>query len=255
MDKPIWDGIFKDFDEVPTAGDGFNSSKWVESSIAKVEQYLNIRNRDGFIPPKPIRPSSLPLMVSMLDSSLNETNKIIDFGGGLAFSFLGFMESCPNAFRFDYHIVEGSEVCAAGRNLFGDIESLSFCSSLNDLPFEKSDTVYINSVLQYISNWKTLILDLIGFEPTWFLLDDVPASDIPGYATSQNYYESKIPCWFFNISEIVEFFESSGYQLQYKAKFMCEILGKTEKYPMSNFPSQYTIDYPCTLLFKRSNND
>lgn len=109
----------------------------------------------------------------------------------------------------------------------------------------------MNSVLQYIENWKSLLSDLLGLKPKVVLLDDVPAGDIPTFATAQNYYESKLLYWFFNVSEIITLFESYDYTLEYKSKFFSTVLGEIQEIPMSNFPAQYQLDHPCTLLFKR----
>lgn len=109
----------------------------------------------------------------------------------------------------------------------------------------------MNSVLQYIADWELLLSQLLGLQPKFILLDDVPAGDIPTFATIQNYYKSTLPYWFFNVNEIITFFESYDYILGYKSKFFSTVLGEIQEIPMNNFPSQYQLDHPCTLLFNR----
>ena len=83
MDRPIWEGIYKDTREVKALGKGFNSSYWVNNSKLKVEKYLAGINESNPIPPFPPRPTSLPLLAAMLKKNRDENQIIIDFGGGL----------------------------------------------------------------------------------------------------------------------------------------------------------------------------
>lgn len=255
MDRLIWEGIYKDIREVKAVGNGFNSDTWVDQSKVKVEKYLATINESNLIPPIPLRPTSLPI-VATISSDNGQKNqkgdqKIIDFGGGLGFSYLSFIQSCMQAANYEYYIIESEEVCKAGEEVFSSYLNLRFCRDIKELAFEKADIIYANSVLQYIVDWKSLLAELLGLKPGVFLMDDVPAGDIPTFATAQNYYESKLPCWFFNVNEIITLFESYDYTLDYKSIFPGTVLGKTQKLPMSNFPSEYQLDHSCSLLFNR----
>lgn len=251
MDKPIWEGIYQDIHKVKAVGNGFNSDTWVNHCKAKVKKYLSNANESNQIPPVSIRPTSLPLVAAMDRINQEGNKKIIDFGGGLGFSYLSFIRSCTQAKNYEYHIIESRKVCMAGKIFFSGHHNLFFHSGVQGLSFEKVDIIYMNSVLQYIADWKLLFTYLLGLKPKAVLLDDVPAGEIPTFATAQNYYESKLPYWFFNVNEIAAFFELYDYILDYKSKFITSVFGRTQKNPMSNFPSQYQLDYPCTLLFNR----
>lgn len=251
MDRPVWEGIYQDIREVKAVGNGFNSDTWVDQSKAKVEKYLASLNEDNPIPTVPLRPTLLPIVATMVKKNQKGNQKIIDFGGGLGFSYLSFIESCVRAKDYEYHIIESEEVCKAGEELFSTHSNLFFYPDIQDLSFEKADIIYMNSVLQYIADWKSLLSHLLGLKPGLFLLDDVSAGDIPTFATVQNYYVSKLPCWFFNVNEIITLFESYDYTLDYKSTFLGTVLGKTQELPMSNFPSEYQLDHSCSLLFNR----
>jgi putative methyltransferase (TIGR04325 family) len=252
MDRPIWEGIFQNFHEVKATGKGFESDEWVNNSKAKVEKYFDSLNESNQIPPIPIRPTSLPLVASMNNkSSSSRGGKIIDFGGGVGFSFLNFIQSCTCAKEYEYHIIESINICKLGKEIFSDYQNLFFYTDVKDLPIGKADILYMNSVLQYIADWKLLLRSLLDLKPEYVLLDDVQGGNIPAFATAQNYYDSKIPSWFFNVSEILSFFESCNYTLMFKSKFFSTVLGQIQEIPMSNFPSQYRLDHPCTLLFHR----
>ncbi|MBQ15000.1 MAG: methyltransferase, TIGR04325 family [Gammaproteobacteria bacterium] len=249
MDKPIWEGVYQDIGEIKAVGAGFSSNTWVDQSKLKVEQYLADLNDSDLIPPVPIRPTSLPLIAAMAKASQKDRKDIIDFGGGLGFSYLSFVQSCSRARNYDYHIIESSGICDLGRESLADHDSLFFHESIADLRIERAEILYINSVLQYIADWKSLLGHLLDLKPEYVLLDDLPAGEIPTFATAQNYYESKIPRWFFNVREIVSYFESRDYCLEYKSTFVAPVLGKIQEKPMSHFPARYRLAYPCTLLF------
>lgn len=251
MDNPIWEGIYNDINDIKIVGGGFNSSAWVENSKKKVESYFSALEEGRLIPPNSIRPTSLPLVAAMLDQSQDSNKEIIDFGGGLGFSYLSFLNCYTQANYYNYHIIESEEICKTGKVVFSDYSNLSFYSDIKELNIVQADIFYMNSVLQYIEDWKSMITDLLNFNPKYVLLDDVPAGDIPTYASAQNYNGSKIPRWFFNVNELVSCFESQKYTLEYKSTFLYPILGKIQKKPMDHFPPQYQLDYPCTLLFKR----
>jgi len=251
MDRPIWEGIYQDIHEINAIGDGFNSDTWVNQSKVKVQKYLSAINERNVIPPAPLRPTSLPLVAAMLKTNRKGSPKIVDYGGGLGFSYLSFMQSCVQANKYQYHIIESREIYKAGEEMFSD-PNLFFHLDIRDLSGEKVSVVYMNSVLQYVADWKSLIANLVRLNPEIILMDDVPAGDIPTFATFQNYYESRIPCWFFDVNEIISLFETHGFCLEQKSKFFGEILGKITKLPMSNFPPENQLDHACTLLFLRN---
>ena len=82
MDRPIWEGIYQNIHEVKAVGKGFNSDTWVTQSKMKVEKYLANLKEDAQIPPIPLRPTSLPLLATMVRKNQKQSQKIIDFGGG-----------------------------------------------------------------------------------------------------------------------------------------------------------------------------
>ena len=101
MDRPIWEGIYQNIYEVKAFGKGFNSDTWVTQSKRKVAKYLANLNEGNPIPPIPIRPTSLPLVGAMVRKNQKGRQKIIDFGGGLGFSYLSFIQSCRQATDYD----------------------------------------------------------------------------------------------------------------------------------------------------------
>jgi len=105
------------------------------------------------------------------------------------------------------------------------------------------------SSLQYVEDWKGLIGDLARYGAEYLLLVDLPAGDIPTYATVQNYYESKIPYWFFNVKDVIDSVTGAGFKLLFKSTYIGERLGKEQPLPQKNFPEEYRAGDSCNLLF------
>ena len=121
-----------------------------------------------------------------------------------------------------------------------------------ELPkLDRIDIVHAGSSLQYIEDWKVMLRKLSNYAPDYMLLEDLYAGDIPTYSTAQYYYGSLIPCWFFNINEIIEQMKSLEYKLQFKSTFVAKILGIEQESPQKNFPKKYRLGHACNLLFVR----
>ena len=109
----------------------------------------------------------------------------------------------------------------------------------------------ICSALQYVENWRALIGKLADCQPEYFMFDALSAGDIPTYATAQNYYESKIPYWFFNIDDMITAMSSVNFKLLFRSARISTVLGQEQELPQSNFPEEYRLGNPCNLLFCR----
>jgi putative methyltransferase (TIGR04325 family) len=131
---------------------------------------------------------------------------------------------------------------------------VTFHSSLPD-EIEKVDIVHIESALQYINEWQKILADLARYAPEFYLFTNLPAGDIPTYATTQQYYGSRIPYWFFNLDEVVTVISNLGYSLVFQSAFIHRILDKEQKYPQANFPEHLRLGHSCNLLFRRNNTD
>jgi hypothetical protein len=81
------------------------------------------------------------------------------------------------------------------------------------------------------------------------MLSGLNAGDIETFVTYQNYYDSKIPVWFWNIHEIIEALRNLDYNLIYKSLLESSYLGKLQPLPMENFPPEYRLKRKCNLIF------
>ena len=238
----IWEGVYSSFSEIPKIGKGYSSKVWLEKSFDRIKKTKMVNYRE----------SLLPFLVAIV-WSIKRTKKIrvLDYGGNLGRGYVLTSQALVNNSKYlDYHIIELKKLCQLGRKIYQKKENVFFHEIL-PAKFGRIDVVYFCSSLQYIENWKGLLEKLAGLKPKYFLFDDLPAGDIPTFATVQNYYGSKIPYWFFNIGEIIELLELLGYKLIFKSSFVATILGREQDLPQHNFLLKYRLGKSCSLLFTK----
>lgn len=247
----IWEGVYGTFDETPAVGEGFRSQRWVEQSLKNVTSLLKQAKDSSSVPSSVVhRDNLLPFLASLLGHG-SERVSILDFGGGLGATYVSVSQSVDSQQGFEYHIVDLDKICEIGTELFKDDDRIHFHSSLPD-SLEDVDIVHIESSLQYVEEWEDILGKLAGFDAKFFLFTNLSAGDIPTYATTQQYYESRIPYWFFNLDEVVTTLSKLGYSLQFKSTYIHRILGEEQKFPQNNFPEKLRLGNSCNLLFRRA---
>ncbi len=250
MSFNIWEGIYKNFSECPKDGDGFSTSRWVEQQVERINK---LKAEIAASPESAVgyQTSLLPVVAAATAKSLKKDKlRILDFGGGLGNTYLLMVCGCVRNIEFEFFVVEAKEVCEKGREFFKNDKNIHFYDRLPK-DIENFDIVHLCSSIQYIEDWKGLIKELAKYKPECILLADVPAGNIPTYATVQNYYESKIPYWFFNINDIINAMSEAGFSLTFKSICVDERLGKRQPLPQDNFPPEYRVGDSCNLLFYR----
>jgi putative methyltransferase (TIGR04325 family) len=254
MIEHIWEGIYSNFSEVPFKGGGFRSNKWVENSLRKIELIRAGAECEGFTPKVPgFRESLLPVLAAIVYS---ETGKlyILDYGGGLGFTFYHVCRALPNSYHFEYHIIEIKEICVEGSQYFKDNPHIFFHRTINEISL-LPDIIHMGSSLQYIEYWHSCLKQLCKLNSRYFLFTDLMAGNIPTYASCQKYYDSGIPVWFFNVSEIIELMEEEGYSLIFKSAYISEYKGIEQECPQENFEEKFRLKHSSIALFKRCRGD
>jgi putative methyltransferase (TIGR04325 family) len=248
-DFHIWEGRFSDFKEAPRKGPGFSGDLWVDNLQSKAKEFRSRLNKDGKIPGSiGYRTTLLPVVVSTLDSPGKKV--ILDFGGGLGIAYMHLLATLEDKNNIEYHIVENSNVCSVGRKMFGRDPRIRFHLSL-PAGLKRVDVAYVCSALQYIEDWEGLLRQLTGYRPGYFLLEDLAAGAIKTFASSQNYYGSKIPYWFLDMDELTRIMQSENYGLIFRSAFFASVFGKSQELPMRSFPKKYRLGHACNLLFRR----
>ena len=114
------------------------------------------------------------------------------------------------------------------------------------------DLVFCSSALQYVKDWKKLIKEFAATGASKILLSDVFCGNfINSFVTIQNYYESKIPHWFFSTSELIIEFNKYGYELILQTEATGKRAGIDDFLPMSNFPTSHQLHTTSHLLFSK----
>jgi putative methyltransferase (TIGR04325 family) len=245
--KHIWEGIYSGFSEVPVAGGGHEGATWTARSLEKIRGLLLLRQR-GAIPRVPEYNSSLLPLLSAVVLAARGKVTVLDFGGGLGFTYIPVLEALADDPSISYHIVETHSICEAGKEVFADDPRIQFHSTL-PASVARVDIVHFGSSLQYIDDWRGLIRDCCGYRPAYLMITDLTAGDIPSYVTAQNYYEAKIPARFFNIDELCDTMRASGFPLIFRSRFKGTYFGKAQELPQENFPERFRLGDTCSLVF------
>jgi len=248
----IWEGVYKSFRDVPVKGTAFNGKRWIQQSLKKIILLREDTRKGNSVPMvTQYHESLLPLVAAFVYNECGQV-RILDVGGCIGFTYYQVLHGLPRTEGFEFHIVDTKPVCEAGREFFKDEQKIFFHLSLPNKTRLVFDIVHMGSSLQYIEKWEEMLLNLCRFQPRYFLFTDLPAGDIPTFATVQNYYDSTIPAWFFNIGEIIDTLAKLGYRLIFRSSYIANILGqKVDALPMDNFEKQYRVKHSCNLLFIR----
>jgi putative methyltransferase (TIGR04325 family) len=183
MIENIWEGVYSDFKEVPVSGTGFNGDKWATNSLKKISELLEAAKKQGTIlSVVAYRASLLPLLAALVREEAGMVS-ILDFGGSLGFTYVPVALALVEKSCLDYHIVDVERICESGTRLFENDDRVHFHTLLPSIP--EVDIVHMGSSLQYIRDWKELVNKLADYQPRYFMFTDLPAGDIPTYATAQ----------------------------------------------------------------------
>lgn len=246
---PIWEGIYNRFSEAPAKGSGFTSRRWVEKGLERMRSMRKLAEKGKTVPEVTIYPRSLlPIVAAMVEPAA-ECLQILDFGGSLGFDYYPVKSGLAVGKKLSYHIVENDLICQAGQDFFSNESDIFFHTALPHI--DSFDIIHLGSSLHYVEEWQNLIARLSAYHPQYVLFTDLAAGDIPTYASLQNYYESKIPTWFFSIEEIDAVLEKNGFHLAFKSSYMSNILGEEQSYPQENFEPQYRLGYAASLLYRK----
>jgi putative methyltransferase (TIGR04325 family) len=246
----VWEGVYGSFAEAPAAGPGFDGPLWRDRSIAAARETLAqaeagnaidyaLRQRNALLP-------------SLTATLLTEQERvdILDFGGGLGTGYMVLIRTMPEAVaRVDYTVVDVESIAAVGREIFFGRNAPTFQSMLP--AGKRFDIVHGASVLQYIEDWRGMLTQLAGYGGRFLSLADIFAGDFKTYVSTQHYYASRIPHWFFDASEFVAAVEQTGYRLALRAECDAKVLGQYGPLQMDNFPAELRIAHTSNFLFYR----
>lgn len=244
VSRPIWSGIYSSFDQVPSVGPGFKGHRFASQTQDVTRALLESTRTREIIPRQTSGENSfLPLLVSMAGENAGEV-AILDFGGGTGSAFVNVISSSSVCSNIKFHVVETASACRLGEELFADEPRIRFHSALPE-GLGPVDIVHIASALQYVDDYRKMLVDLCSFRARYFLLVNLSAAAIPTYATAQQVYDDMVvPYWFLNLDEVIDILASQSYHLLWKGSSQRE-------FDQSNFPPEYRMGHTCNLLFRQ----
>jgi len=186
----------------------------------------------------------LALLVAVVSGTEASPVKVLDFGGGMGVSYALTRASLLGVGSLQYHVVENPKLCEAGAALFANDARIHFH---RDIPPDLAgvDVVYVNSVLQYIEDYRGLLRRLCALGPRFVLLARCSAGKVQTYATAQVTLPGKrIPYWFLGVDELVSILRESGYRPVFMARGGYPVL-------QPNFDEGHRIGSASNLLFAR----
>lgn len=244
---PNWEGVYTSFREVPTEGEGLDGDIWAEVVERETRAVAREITEGGTRPALlDSYDSLLPFLVSVVAHKNNQV-RILDFGGGAGVDYLYLKTAVSGTRDMEFHVVESEKNCQRGRLIHGNDPQIIFHRSLPER-ISAFDIVHMDSVLQYIEDYPSLLKTLCGYRPEYFLFVRLSAGKIPTYVAKQvNVPGISCPYRFINIDDLIRVMNKCGYALVFKS-------AGDREHRQGNFPLEYRVGRACNLLFIRSDN-
>ena len=144
--------------------------------------------------------------------------QVLDFAGGSGYIYYRIKPYMTAPSHVVWHVVDSNEIELELRRNFSLKDGhIQFFSQLPDNKTNQYDVVYINTSLQYIEDYSSILAELLLFNPAYLALTRLLASEMESCVTSQNVMGKRTPCKIINIAEFSTFLVSQGYKLIYKS--------------------------------------
>jgi len=233
-------GVYSNISEVPIKNKGYKNNDYIN------QRSLQLNNlKDNFLQWSELPEAKsgsdhyqlLPFLVSVIKVKKKKI-VILDFGGGAAEALIACYKHSLIK-DIDFHIVETTEFIKISKKLTNQINQLNWYDSIPN-SLDNLDIVNIGSSLQYVSDYKNTLLDLIEHRPSYILFTDTFMGKKDAYATQQmNIKGLSFPVWIFNLDEIIKLLFRYDYELIFKS---------------TNFQNELTFDVPNDFQVKDSVN-
>lgn len=244
-DRVIWSGVYSSFLDVKGDEGLSESENWVDTQLTQMSGALERLNTTESIPELAQTQDYVlfSFVASMLAHRNNFPVRILDFGGGLASTYLPLIAMLPDGAIIEYVIVENAEICEEGNKLFVSDKRIIFRTDIPES--EKFDIVHAGSSMHYIDDWIGCLKILSSLEAAYLIFADLPAGDIETFVTTQHYYGRKIPVRFWNVNEFISSVQQFGYKLVIKSRFKGDYLSA-----MHLFDEKHRLKYFSPIGFQ-----
>jgi putative methyltransferase (TIGR04325 family) len=247
----IWDGVFGSFAEAGGDQSLFEGDVWLEKIRTRACESIAASQGGCEIPPVAETRDYALSFIAAVAARRDRTLRILDFGGGLAASYLPLVAMLPDGQPLEYIIVEDDTVSREGHALFEQDKRVWFRSDLPD-PGDRYDIIHCGSSLHYVDDWRDMLGRLAKIRPEYMLFADLPAADNCSFVTTQFYYGGRIPVHFWKLREFILAAQELGYELLLKARYRGRFLDSTAAMPTEHFDSAHRLTYCSQLVFRRA---
>lgn len=179
----IWQGVYTSWEDAPGDDDVFEGTIWVNKVTYRAKKDLKAyRHNKTLFSTALTQDYILPVAGGMLLPTIKENLCVLDFGGGMGTSYFPLISSIPSPENVEFHIVEGKSICEQGEKFLKGFTKLHFHERLPKLN-KNIHIVHAGSSIQYVANWKGLLVDFVNYHPRILILEDLMAGDIPSFIT------------------------------------------------------------------------
>jgi putative methyltransferase (TIGR04325 family) len=246
--KKMFFGAYKTFDQVLDEKP-WGQKGWIHILNNKMNSTLRPAGTTEKFIPEPVLGgyATLPcLIINML--SARRKCRVLDFAGGAGFIYHRIKPYLTALSNVDWHVVDSNEtILEIGKNFSINDNQIQFFNRLPNDKTKQYDVVYINTSLQYIEDYTSILEELLLYNPTYLVLTRLLAGEVETYVTSQNIMGKQTPCKIINVHDFSRFLVSQGYQLIFKLP--------TEELLLQSFegvPDNFMIPFSLSLIYLKN---
>jgi putative methyltransferase (TIGR04325 family) len=161
-----------------------------------------------------------PALACLLSIAAEKDGKlnVLDFGGALGSFYFQHNKFFKRLKSIRWSVIEQAHFVAFGRNEFQSAE-LRFYPNIDAcLSNEKVDVVFLSSVLQYLDNPTSMLMELAKIKAGYILIDRTPFIESPNdrltvQSVPKSIYSAIYPAWFFSTQQFNTLISTVGYQI------------------------------------------
>jgi putative methyltransferase (TIGR04325 family) len=238
--KNVFEGIYKKVDKLSSLStETLDVKQWKKIVFKKI--CINFKKNTFFLVSSPL------LILLSLVFQKKRKIRILDIGSGGLDTYFDILHNHNLKNFFSIDTIELPSVISV-------YKKFSFTNKKIDIKFfteikkKKYDVIHISDSLQYMESPKEIINEILSMNGSYIVLNNTRLGNFNTYATLQNFYEHKIPTWFF--SKNIKKLFSKKYLLILESEFLPKFYGSYSSYPMKNFPKKFRIKNSKTMIFK-----
>lgn len=216
-----WSGNYATWEEAKKASSGYETDEIlqkVKTSLLKVKNGEAVYERDSVLFNE--IHYSWPLLSGLMLAAAKSKGslRVLDFGGSFGSTYYQNKKFLDQLDNVSWNVIEQKHFVDAGKKDFAD-EQLHFYDDIKSCIQEENPKVLLlSSVLQYIEKPYELLDELLKHDFQFVLFDRTPFSlnnqdRITLQIVPPMIYSASYPCWLFNETFLLDYFQTKNYTL------------------------------------------